>query len=182
MSDEKQGREGEFGDFAQALFVSLIQFDKLTGVGEERRDDVTFAMLYDYANDPSGELDEPTQAALRRNPQLARALDRLIAKTTTWHLPRAIAASSGLISRREAAGCVISFRESQADPRQIYVIIEIEESLRGGPRALFVRTSDSSYRKFALPEPDGGTIQILTTSDSDLVRILQDVDSEIFLR
>ena len=182
MSNGTHGPEYRYGDFARALFVSLMQFDRLTDNIRSQSGGVSFGRLYAYATDPHAVMDEAMRAALDQDAALARSFDRLMTKTAAWCLPQAVAASTGLTTRREGSGCVISFRESMADPRQVYVIIEVEAMPANRPRSLFVRTADNAYEKFPLPEPDGETIQLLMESDSELVRKLRDVETEIFLR
>lgn len=182
MSDKTHGPGPGFGNFARSLFNSLMQFDKLTAADQPKPSGVAFSRLYEYATDPDAVMDDAMQRALEQDARLARNLDRLMIKTAAWRLPQAIAASTGPISRREGMGCLISFRESKADPGQIYVIIEFEDLPARNPGALFIKTSDDAYQKFPLPEADGGTIQMLTDIDSDLVRKLRDVGTEIFLR
>ena len=182
MNDKTHGPGPGFGNFARKLFDSLMQFDGLTSADRSKPSGVAFSRLYEYATDPDAVMDDAMQKALEQDSRLARNLDRLMIKTSDWRLPQAIAASTDPISRREGMGCLISFRESKANPEQIYVIIEFEDLPTRNPGALFVKTSDDIYQKFPLPEPDGGTIQILTHIKSDLVRTLRDVGSEIFLR
>ncbi len=182
MSDKTLGPGPGFGDIARILFNSLMNFDRLTKSDRLKSAGIPFARLFEYATDPDAVMDDAMRTALEQDSRLARNFDRLMTKTAAWRLPPVIAASTGAISRREGMGCLISFRESKANPKQIYVIIEFEDLPTRNPGSLFIKTSDDAYQKFPLPEPDGGTIQILTDIDSDLVRKLRDVGTEIFLR
>jgi hypothetical protein len=143
---------------------------------------IDFGSLYRYATDPEATLPEGGEAALRHDGRLREALHRLLAKTAVCHLPRAAAASSGTLLVRELEQFRIRLRESRADAHQVYVLIELPDGLPTAPQALFIYGDDGSSRKFPLPPPQAGVIQLLTSSDSPLINGLQDHRTEIFLR
>ena len=168
---------------AEEIFSALLNQDMLLDreLGPNATPHIAFSRLYAYALDADAELDQEIGQAITKDPRLARDFDRLLNKTSMHRLPQVIAASSGGISYREGRGCRINFRESQANPNQIFVIIELEDKAAAAPRLLFVKTAADSFQKFPLPEAVDGIIQVLEESGSDLVMGLRNIDTEIFL-
>ncbi len=126
-------------------------------------------------------MSEALERALAARPGLARDMERLLRKRARHHAPRLAAASSGLGSSRRGAGFTISLRPSRAEPAQVYVVIDVLDLTSGPPRTLFVSQPDDRLVKHALPDADGGTIQLLADAESDLVRALSHPESEVFL-
>ena len=120
------------------------------------------------------------ERALAESPALRADLRRLLGKTAARRLPRLAAASSGPLSARDGEGCRIRFEASRAEPSQVYVIIELQDEEAPAPRSLIV-CDDSGSRKFALPPPHNGTVQVLVERDSDLIGALSDLGSEVYL-
>ena len=143
---------------------------------------IAFGRLYAYATDVEGAADPELTEALDRDPGLRAGLRRLVEKTAILRLPRVAAASAGAILNRDGEGCRIRFQRSRAEPRQTYVIIELEDG-QGTPRTTLI-TCDSEDRclKFPLPEAREGVVQMLLDEDSELLRALLDIKTEIFIR
>jgi len=169
---------------AERAFDALATVDSLTETATEAGQSraVGFSDLYTYANGPSGPRDGEVRAAVLKDPRLRRNLDRLLARQSVCHFARAAAASSGDVDSREGEGFRLRIRRSKAVETQCYVIIEIEPGFETMPSALFAKTSAGAIDKYPLPEAQGGTIQILTDEDSDLVRSLRDPHTEVYLR
>ena len=109
-------------------------------------------------------------------------LRRLLEKPAILRLPRVAAASAGVIMSRDGEGCRIRFQRSRAEPRQTYVIIELDHD-QGTPRTtLFTCDSENRCRKFPVPEAREGVVQMLLDEDSELLRALLDIKTEIFIR
>ncbi len=126
-------------------------------------------------------MSDALERALSARPALADDLQSLLRKRAMLHSPRLAAASSGLESSRRGTGFTISLRRSRAEPAQVYVVIDVLDTSSGPPRTLFVSKRHEHLVKHALPDANGGTIQLLADAESDLVLALRDPDSEVFL-
>ena len=91
------------------------------------------------------------------------------------------AAGTKALESRDGHGFTIRLRPSRAEPSQLYVVIELLDHIADTPKALFVAQHPKGLLKHDLPEARGGTVQLLVETESDLVRILQDPGSEVFL-
>ncbi len=143
---------------------------------------VGFSKLYALAMDPEREIGEEMREALAADPKLRKDLHRLLSKAALYRLPPMAAASSGPIAERKGEGFAITLHPSRAEPSQVYVLIELEETRRDTPEMLFICAGGGCYFKLALPEAQGRRIQVLAEMESDLVRALQNAESEVFLR
>lgn len=143
---------------------------------------VSFSELYALAMDREGEIGEEMRKAIAADARLSKDLHRLLSKAALYRLPRLAAASSGAIAERKGEGFQITLHPSRAEPSQVYVLIELEKTARETPETLFICEGGGCYFKLALPAAQGRRIQVLAEVESDLVRALQNADSEVFLR
>jgi hypothetical protein len=169
---------------AGQVFDALSTLDALTETDNEATTggQIGFSDIYAFATNPAHAMDNRMREALLRNPRLRRDLDKMIANAPVYHFRRVAAASSGDIDSRESDGFKIRLKQSRAEETQTYVIIELAEGAPKAPTMLFVRDAGEDYIKQALPEPQDGVIQLLVESDSDLVKALRDIQTEVFIR
>jgi len=166
-------------------FDALSTLDGLRSPPEPqaaRAEPMSFSKLYALAMDPEREIGEEMREALAADPRLRKDLHRLLSKAALYRLPPLAAASSGPIAERGGEGFAITLHPSRAEPSQVYVLIELEETRRDTPEMLFVCAGGGCYFKLALPEAQGRRIQVLAEMESELVRALQNAESEVFLR
>jgi len=169
----------------QRAFDALSTLDSLRfppAAEEARPKAVGFSELYALAMDRDGEIGEEMRAAIAADARLGRDLHRLLSKAALYRLPPLAAASSGAIAERKGEDFSIFLHPSRAEPSQVYVLIELENTARDTPETLFICEGGGCYFKLALPKAQGRRIQVLAEVDSDLVRALQNADSEVFLR
>lgn len=164
---------------AAAAFQALLDERALLDAAPARQA-IAPSRLYAYAAGLVAE-DAGIEAALAADPRLAADFARLLARTSTWQLPRLAAASSGEDVVRSGDNCRIELRRSEAEPSQVYLIIELAapEAL---PTRLFVTRGDGQVVSAELPDARDGVIQLLVGADTALVAALRDVGAEIFLR
>ena len=168
---------------AARAFDETINLDALLGEGEgEGRAPIAFGRLYAYATEAEGIGDPELAEALAGDPGLRAALRRLVEKTAILRLPWVAAASAGTIMSRDGEGCRIRFQRSRAEPRQTYVIIELDGAADARHRTLFACDPENRCAKFPLPEAREGVVQMLVDEDSELLRALLDIKTEIFIR
>ena len=83
---------------------------------------------------------------------------------------------------RSGEGCKIRFERSHAAREQFYVIIELAAEAVRGPNQLMVCDSDDVCHQFPLPHARRGIIQFLMDGDSELSKLMQDSQTDVFLR
>ncbi|MEQ9643476.1 MAG: hypothetical protein RIM84_25885 [Alphaproteobacteria bacterium] len=164
---------------AAAAFQALLD-ERALLAAETARPVIAPSRLYAYAagvNDADAEV----EAALAADPRLAADFARMLGRAATWRLPRLAAASSGENLVRSGENCRIELRRSEAEPSQIYLIIELAapETL---PTRLFAAREGGQVVSADLPAARDGVIQLLAGADTPLVAALRDVGAEVFLR
>lgn len=145
-----------------------------------------FSRLFHYA---TAGADPELEAALRTNARMRADLHHLIAKTARHHQP-AVAAAGTLMTdatetgaaERQGSGWRLWIRPSRAEPSQFYVIIEVDDRRRAMPSVLFLFNPIRGCRRFDLPRPQDGIVQVLVERQSDLLHQLRDTKTEVFLR
>ena len=142
---------------------------------------IGFSDLYSFATCLDGVIDEELERALEQDDRLRGDLDRLLDRTAVYLFPRLAAASSGKVDHRGGEGFLIRLEQSRAEKTQTYVIIELAPDLPEAPKVLFLRSAPDSYIKYPLPAAHDGVIQVLAEEDSNLVRALRKVDTEVSL-
>ncbi|MBM3540341.1 MAG: hypothetical protein FJX55_21275 [Alphaproteobacteria bacterium] len=169
--------------FAERLFDSIHRarvLRRAAGDASSRRR-VPLARLFDYATGVEHDDDADIGAALASDPFLAQDFKRLLQQTATRQMARVVAASTQLLPTREGDGFRIRLMPSKADTAQVYVVIEVLDK-GASPSALFTCDSGDRCRRHPLPPAEGGVVQMLLAVDSDLVRALSDVTTEVFMR
>lgn len=177
--------EDQTGLMAERIFLALSALDHLSDINSDRMEksgQVGIGELYRHVRDPEAPVTPALLDALENNVQLRADFSRLVAKKSRCRFPIAAAASSGGVSHREGDGFQITLRKSRAEPSQIYIIIDLSAHDEAPPSHLFVLGEEVRYCKQQLPLPLDGTIQILAEDGSDIVRALEDHQSEVFLR
>ena len=179
-------------EITRRLFTAMSLLDELNAdpVAEEPSEEVvetrprrlTFHDLHALAAEPTRPLPPEIGRTLLREPRLRADFNRLLGKLAVCRFPRAAAAASGEITRREWQGFRITLKASRAEPSQTYVLIDLIDRQAEAPSTLFICSAAHDYHKVPLPEPRDGTIQLLAETDSPLVKGLKDAAAEVFLR
>ena len=142
---------------------------------------VSFSQLYIYATRPDEGADREFEHLIESDPNLSSDFAQLLKTTSVGYCPRVAAASTGPIMSRKGTGCNIRFERSRAEPSQTYVIIEFQSLTTKEPSALFVCDETNRCRKFPVKESRNGVIQLLEEQDSELLRLLLDIKTEVYL-
>jgi hypothetical protein len=167
---------------AERVFDALAVVGDLTDSSRDGSGEPGMARLYAYASDAGAALDPDLEDVIARDGRLRANFELLLVRTALHRFPTVAAASAGPISEREAEGCRIRFQQSQAEPNQTYIIIELAAGQSEKPKALFLCGSHRAARKYALPEAHEGVIQMLVESDAEVLEGLRDIEAEVFLR
>ena len=174
--------EGENLDVARDAFTdaALVQelTDALASGGAEAG--VSLSRLYRHATNMS-QIDQALERSLRENLNLRRIYKDMVERTSRFHLPEAMAASSEELPSRHGQGCRIRMEASRAEADQIYVIIEIDGEADQPPSTLIVCDADQNCRRFGLPEIRNGVAQLIAERQSDLVTMLMNPKAEAYL-
>lgn len=167
-----------------AAFEALAALDAtfLSSREGQRMRPVSFRDLVLWTKGPPGNLPAVYKMALLNDQSLRRDFDRLLARTAEWRCERAAAASSGLLDIREGNGFRLRLKPSKGAEGQVYVLIEF---LAGAPDpqplSLTVCGPEEACERIALPEFQDAVAQILCEEDSEVVRLLRNPKTEIFL-
>ena len=175
-TQEQKQAAGQFFDALSTL--DSLGEDRIASSGLQR---ITgFSDLYKAVSEPDFTIGVELVHALREDGKLSETFKRLLEKHSSYHFQQAVAASSGLVETREGDGFRITLRKSRAEPSQLYVLIH----LKGGvsPKSMFIINPNFPGQKHNLPTPHDGVIQILSETNSNLVKALQDIQTEVFLK
>lgn len=128
--------------------------------------------------------EDPAVQGVLSESRNARAFHRRgVAASALYSLPQARAASSGAALARHGEGCKIRTERSRAEPDQFYVLVEIEKRERqAAPTSLVVCDSEDRVRRFPLPIVREGIAQMIAEADSDLLRLIGDPTTKVYLR
>lgn len=149
--------------------------------GDGKSTTIGFSEIHAYATRPDHSPSDALLRALDSDGRVRRDFEALLKNVSVYWMPQVAAASSGDVSTREIDGCRMTFRTSRADPDQIFVIIEFTDT-SARPSTLFVCGQDKPMSKVELPVARDGRIQLLLDANSDAVKGLRDIATEVFLR
>lgn len=182
MNDFKRPAGSDLDRLREAFAEIAAAEALLRPTAQSSRRRVAASRIYAAARDGSD--DQDVSAVLADN-RAARALyGRAVADTARFALPEARAASSGNPAARYGEGCHIRFERSRAEPGQYFVVVEVaseRDDLRS-PTSLIVCDREQRCRQFPLPAVRDGIAQIIAEADSDLVRLVGDPTTRVYLR
>lgn len=158
------------------IFAEIRDADALLRPATDRSQGkrLSAGMLYAAARDGEN--------AYSDHPGARRFYRHVVADTARFALPLARAASSGLAPARHGEGCNIRIERSRAEPDQYFVLVELAKDSRASPTSLIVCDGDDRCSRFPLPVARDGISQIVAESDSDLMRLISDPASKVYLR
>ena len=107
---------------------------------------------------------------------------RTIAASALYGFTEARAASSGATLARHCDGCHIRMERSRAEPDQFFVVVEFSNTGATLPTSLIVSDSDDRIRRFPLPSVRNGVAQMIAEANSDLLRLISDPTTKVYLR
>ena len=151
------------------------------GDGENPATTLPMSRIYAYSTGRITYPDSEIEAALARTPGLRAAFRRMVMSAPAYRFERAAAASDGGPPARQTQGAEIKFSPSRAHDDRIYIIIELASSNEAAPNSMTVFDSDDRAVRASLPLPRDGIIQLLVRKDSDILRALEDPETDIVL-
>ena len=109
--------------------------------------------------------------------------NQALAETAQYFMPEAKAASSLHMLERHGEGCRIRVEPSRAEPDQFFVIVEMPREVTRSrvPTSLVLRDSQDYCQWFTLPPVRDGIAQFIAESNSDLVCLIGDPATRIYL-
>jgi hypothetical protein len=137
-----------------------------------------------YAASRGGETSRELEAVLASSRAARAVYRRAVADGARFSLPEARAASSRHTAARHGEGCRIRIERSRAEPDQFYVVVELakETPAAASPTSLIVCDSDDRCQRFPLPPVRDGIAQIIAEDGSDLMRLIGDPTTRVYLR
>ncbi|MDP2815795.1 MAG: hypothetical protein Q8O19_03860 [Rectinemataceae bacterium] len=185
MSKNWNGLTARQHETAKAAFEALVTYDALIP-SEARSGGATnhdsIRNYFDWINGSSSQtMPTSLQRTLMNNPRVRRDFDRLLKRAAGWHCGRAAAASSGLLDEREGKGFRLRLLASRGVAGQVYILIELAPDTSAEPNVMVVRGALGECFRLSLPLSQAGSIQVLSKEETEIVRLLRDPKSEIFL-
>lgn len=141
-------------------------------------DQVSIRSLYSLAI--GGEMPEAKslESVLAIGPTTRAVYQRLLRTLALFYFPSVRAASTEWAPHREVAGCKIDL---DRDDDQLFVTVELATDTERLPKSLTVINTAGQIRRVPLPEALRGVIHFPIVEDDDLVTLLADPDSEVYL-
>lgn len=167
---------------AETIFQALDAYDRLNQFDEGSPQKIGFQEIYAYANDVTYVPSPAFKTALASDFTLRRDLNHLLKQQTIALMPRAAAASSGDINKREGDGFSLNIKQSKADDDSVYVIIQSDLSEKI-PTLLYIIEEANTHR-LVLDDFFDSETQILLSkkADAPLLKALHNPGSEVILR
>ena len=139
---------------------------------------IPIRMLYSHAVGEGELAADNLNTVLAAEPALRATYQRMLRALALHYFPAVRAAGTEWAPHRKVAGCQIDLGE---DDGQLFVIIELPSGLTQAPKSLTVMNEAGSSRRVALPEALRGVIHFPIVEDEELVMLLRDPDSEVYL-
>ncbi|MBT3886652.1 MAG: hypothetical protein HOF70_17845 [Rhodospirillaceae bacterium] len=171
-------------DDAREIFGGLAAMNDVLeeATGTDNVAAVAPADLYAFALGHAGPAASKVEAALKTSAPIRAAFHDLLSCASDFHVPRAMAAASDDIDVREGADCRISIQPSEAAPGQVYVIVELTQAGSHDPKVMHLMGAGDVYHRTELPEFYDGIAQLIVEVTSEIITLLQDPDTEVFLK
>lgn len=166
----------------EELFVSLSLMRAVkTGQKQKRVQRVSPSEIYRYVL--SGVVDTAIDTAIIADSRATAIYHQLVKDHALFHIPHAAAASSDeALMERISSDVVIQLIPSRMEQDQIYLQVELSGELGGKDHAVlnvFGRMGEQSCVQ--LTGIADGRCQLLMSVDEDLIQLLQQIDSEVFV-
>lgn len=163
----------------RALFAELEQVEVMIHAHESGTKPRRVAASALYAAAKNG----AAHAALKDRRGARGFYNQTLAETAQFFMPEAKAASSYHMLERHGEGCRIRVEPSRAEPDQFFVIVEMpREATRARmPTSLVLRDSQHFCQWFSLPPVRDGVAQFIAEANSDLVCLIGDPTTRIYL-
>ena len=143
---------------------------------------ISASRLYAIANDPGSPMPSDIAAAMLQRPALRVAYRDFLAGAASYSVPEAIAASSEDLPTRRGDGCLIRFLLSQAEPDQVYLVVELDDPGRATPKALVFCDRENFCSVVELTGWRDGVTQLIVETGSDILRMARDPTSSAYLK
>ena len=168
-------------DRARQIFSEITDTADLLSAFERQDHPKRLAASSLYAAAKNGTEIPATVAGIRA----ARVVyHRVVADTAQYTAPEArAAASSTQTLERHGEDCRIHVERSRAEPTQFYVVIELlgKSHKADPPTSLLVCDSQDRCQRFPLPPVRDGISQVITDVDSELMRLISDPTTRVYL-
>lgn len=171
-------------DDAREIFSRLAAMNDVLqeATGTDIAAAITPAELYAFALGHAGAAASKVEAGLRTSAPIRAAFKDLLERASGFHVPRAMAAASDDIDVREGADCRILVQPSEAAPGQVYVIVELTHAGSRQPKVMHLMGAGDVYHRTELPEFHEGIAQLIVEATSEIIMLIQDPDTEVFLK
>jgi hypothetical protein len=170
---------------ARAFFTEIENAEAMlrSAADQSVKPRVAASSLYAAARDGHVDITPLIETMLAEHRSVRAAYRHMLATTALYALPEAMAASSGEMPVRHGEGCLIRTERSRAEPNQFFVVVELTEKEHElAPTCLIVCDTEDRTQRFPLPMARDGITQIIAEAQSDLMRMLGDPTTRIYLQ
>ena len=177
--DYPRPAEADMANLERTLGEDMI-LDALLSkdVGEKTSERIAVRRLYAQASGDGTLAADDLEMVMAASPSLRTAFQRMLRTLAMYHFPAVRAAGTEWAPHREVGGCHIDLSE---DDGQLFVIIELPSDMLKFPESLTVINEAGNGRRVTLPEALRGVIHFPIVEDEELVTLLRDPNSEVFL-
>jgi hypothetical protein len=134
--------------------------------------------LYRHASGEGHLAEHDLESIYAAGPTFRAAYQRMLRAFSLFYFPSVRAAGTAWAPHREVAGCQIDLDE---DEGQLFVTVELPRDLADVPRSLTILGKSGVGRRVTLPEALRGVIHFPIVGDDELIKLLRDPDSEVYL-
>ncbi len=178
MTDYPKPSLAEMADVERTLGEYTIVDALLLQDMDETMERIPIRTLYAHALGEGGLAADSLKTVMAAEPARRAAYQRMLRALALHYFPAVRAAGTEWAPHREISGCRIDLGE---DDGQLFVIIELPRGLTQAPGSLTVVNEAGRSRRVTLPEALRGVIHFPIVEDEELVMLLRDPNSEVYL-
>jgi hypothetical protein len=173
--------QGRTLERAREAFAEIDTVAALLRPSQPVRKRVAASALYAAADDDDA--DQEVADELKHNRHARRVHAHVLAQTAQFAFGTLRAASSGQSSERHGDGCHIRIERSRAEPDQYFVVVQLlrDASTGQAPTSLILCDHDDRCRRFPLPAVRNGVAQFIAEADSELLQLMGDPATRVYL-
>lgn len=168
---------------AKNIFYQIASSSELVESlnSRSKKSSLSTGRLCAYAQDLNKQ-DEFVEQQLHVNSDARKALRNLIMASSNYHMNAVMAASTDTLPNRVGHNCKIRFEKSKAETDQVYIIVELINDKELSPKLLIVCDEEGFCHQFDLPKIRNNICQLISETNSKLLRLLMNPKSEVFIR
>ena len=126
-------------------------------------------------------IDHDIEQEIKRNDNLRSLYKTIVEENAAVIIPVSMAASTVEFPFQRAFENIrIKLELSRIEPQQVYIVLESTNENLGSPRSIVILSKNEHIMEI-LPKPHDGLIQLVSSLDSILVKLIIDPNTQIIL-